>query len=651
MKKYLAIDTETTGLWYRLGCRAFMVTACDTEGTLYCWEFPVDPFTREVDYTSKPSKAEIENMYKVFSEYDEYIFHNALFDLPILDYFGKKFTNLFNSKVIHDTMFMCHAYNSNLSKGLKETAYYYFNFPEDDEKKLQSTVVSCRRIASKLGWAISEPTHPHLRPMKKDKPKSDYWLPQTLQRLHPELIPYDMNTSVCSIYGKKDAERTICLFKYLSEKLQQKEPNLPTTRWEQYLLNQKCILPTKRMQDYGFQVKNKELPNNLRKLKNKKTQLQRKLCNLISKPDFNPKSPIDLKEVLFEKLKLPIIKFTAKGNESTDKETLEELLEQPILRDPPDSIPKKLTATRIEFVETLLSFRKLESVERYLNSYNLHMLNGKLFPSLQPVGTKTVRFSCQNPNTQNISKLPQKGYEHLGVVLSLRGMFGPPPGKIWVCIDYKQLQLCIFAYACKDKKLIYGFENDLDIHDIVAKEVFSTKKPTSDERRSAKGINFGIIFGAGRAKIENMTKRPGSFDKFKSRFPLVDKFIKSQEHYAKELGFCKTMGGYPLVVQKSKAYKACNYIVQGTEGELVKEAFINVDAYCQKKNVPFTPVMLVHDEIIFESKINMTKDEVTTKYKTQLNRICSIMTNASKKYGVVTQVDYKITDNLWSEAD
>ena len=147
-----------------------------------------------------------------------------------------------------------------------------------------------------------------------------------------------------------------------------------------------------------------------------------------------------------------------------------------------------------------------------------------------------------------------------------------------------------------------------------------------------------------------MSKIEGSYDMYKERFPLVDRYLKKCERLAKRQGYIRTLGGYPLRVPKKTAYKACNFVVQGTEGEMVKTAINYCTEYCYNEYVSIVPIMLIHDEIIFQTKTPMTKDEFIESRLHHVDHVGNHMNEAAKLIGVNTEVDAKITDTVWSEA-
>jgi len=631
----IAIDTETTGPFLQHGCKPFMVTACDEKGYAFKWEFTVDPYTRDPIYDEET----VTNLFDTLSKYKTWVFHNALFDIKALELLGStNFENLIQKVVIHDTMLMAHCNDSLDKRGLKGLALLYLDYPEHDEKDLDKAVNKARRIGKRLKWAIADDTLDSLKALKDKKGKCDFWLPKAVARSSPPGT-LDSKTKqyfekVCSTYAVGDVERTIGLFIYFRKILKDKDD------WKHYEKNRLCLLPTYYMQNQGFYLQRQRLPSLLHNLSQTKEDVRNGLQRLCRIKNFNPRSPIELKQALFESLNIESQSFTEKGNLATDKEAIKEILER-----------TDINSKQEQFCRRLLTYRKLNTAQSYLDSYQRHEINSRLYSNLNPAGTSTLRYAAKNPNAQNISKQDNDDDSFdMTVSFNLREAFGPPKGKLWICIDYAQLQLRIFAHACGDSFLIDSFAKGLDIHDIVAKEVFQTEQPTSLQRRAAKAINFGIIFGAGRAKIERMSKIDGSYALFKDRFPLVDKYLKRCERYAKRNGYVRTLGGYPLRVPKKTAYKACNIVVQGTEGEMVKTAINDCTEYCSLPEVPIVPIMLIHDEIIFQTKNVITKARFLKQEIHHITKVADLMNQAANSVGVYTEVDAKITNSSWSNA-
>lgn len=635
----IAIDTETTGLYLHHGCRAFMVIACDYECKLLNWQFGINPFTRNPIINKKIQNS----IFETLDKYDTWIFHNSLFDMTALRFLDSRFTTeYFETKNIHDTMIMAHTHRSNGRLALKPLSLLHVHIPESDESELGKAVDKARRLVRKhkLNWQIAEPEHPHLIPLKKNKSACDYWLPAELAKRHPELLTeteHHTFSTVCLKYGLTDVERTMALAIFYDKILNDRDD------YKYYDNHRRVIVPTYQMQNYGFPIKIKALPKTIAALKREIKILTDKMKTIVGNETFNPASGQQIAKFLYEDNKITPPKWTESGNPSTNKESL-------LLLSESSELSEKVS----EFISLKVTHSKFVKSLSAQQSYARHNVNGRLYGSIKIPGTKTLRYSMEEPNTQNVSKLDDSklniNVHDTALTINLRKVFGPPEGHIWFCIDYTQLQLRIFAKCCEDEFLLQSFRDGKDMHDTVAKEVFKTDSPTSQERRAAKGINFGIIFGAGARKIESMTGVPGSYAKYKERFPLVDQYIKQKSKEASLNGFIRTRGGYPLQVEKKLSYKACNIEVQGTEGELVKNAICDCHDYLKDK--PFKMIMVVHDELIFESRNPMTlKEAKHPKIQKVMIDIQKIMNGAAIKLGVYTTTDIKRTSTTWAECN
>jgi DNA polymerase-1 len=292
-------------------------------------------------------------------------------------------------------------------------------------------------------------------------------------------------------------------------------------------------------------------------------------------------------------------------------------------------------------------YRTYVSGVRYLQGYfNLLDDWGCVHPSFNQVGTSWTRYSSSDPNGQNVSKK---------AVLPLRRVFGPPPGYVWLAVDYAQLELRIFAYASKDQGLIKAFESGMDFHMQTACEMFGVApdKVTSEQRRFAKNVNFGIIFGAGPNKIDHTTGRPGTYALYMQKFPNARDYMRRVISGVEEKGYCETLGGYRLYVPQGKAYAAVNGVVQGTAGEIVKNAMVDihekglVDWEQPSEEYPYggsAIVANIHDELIFQFP-------QAYPYRALGRRIIRCMEEAGTRLGVVTPCDAKLIFTNWAEGE
>lgn len=237
------------------------------------------------------------------------------------------------------------------------------------------------------------------------------------------------------------------------------------------------------------------------------------------------------------------------------------------------------------------SLRRCKRAYAFNTDTSVSPLQALLFASYDEAGTATTRLGCREPNLMNIAKamnpfekdFPDVSY-YLSESPSIRGIFGPPKGYLWYPMDYSQLQLRIFAAASGETSLQQAFLDGWDAHDYMAHRIFNLPdgvKPEDAQRRIAKNVNFGFIFGAGESKIDATAGRPGLYQDVLRLFPNAHKFIERTKEGIRRDGCVYTLGGYPLAIplRSNKwrpdvlapaAHAGVNYIVQGTEGEIVK---------------------------------------------------------------------------------
>lgn len=671
----VAIDTETTGLYLKHGCRGFMVTATTSDRENFLWEWPVDPYNRTVAYNPKDIK-EITDL----ANSGTIVFHHAKFDMRVLKLSGVK---LPQPKFIHDTLLMSHIYDSAEPHGLKDLAAKYLDYPKSDETELKKAVDHARRIGKKYGYAIASADHPSLKPAGIKGPKAgwgvcDYWLPAAIARyedriLKPHTTPEEREhfRKVCATYAVGDTERTLLLYWFYKEVLE------TDGLWQQYIVHKKNIKTAIRMEDWGVPVKIdlvEEKLVTLRELSSRKMQAAIDIAEKHTEGEFNPNSPKQLSELLYDKWKLPVIKTTDTGNPSCDADTLLRLA----FKLDSKTIGKK--SYRRDFLTSLLYGKKIGKTVEALERLERNIINNRVYPSVNLTGTSTVRVSYENPNTQNITKGGatsgiedadlQEFLNKLGADnITLRSVFGPDGtrNRIWYSIDYSQLQLRIFAYVSGEKSLIKAFEEGWDAHDYIASRIFKVDKPSKLQRRIGKNVNFGFIFGASPAKIEATAGRAGLWDEVTGMFPTAHKFMQTTIRQVRKNGCVYTPGGYRLTCLE--AHKGVNYIVQGSEGEIVKRAMTGCYDYLSttpsnKIPDPSYLCLQVHDELVFDMAyrgkippkklvVDYIDEEGKKKQKAKrgafphVNELCRIMEAAGSHYGMITPVDPELILDSW----
>jgi DNA polymerase-1 len=310
---------------------------------------------------------------------------------------------------------------------------------------------------------------------------------------------------------------------------------------------------------------------------------------------FNLASPKQLAEILFTKLEIPVLKKTAKGAPSTKEEVLQELaLDYPL--------PKVLLEHR--------GLAKLKSTYTDKLPVMINSTTRRIHTSYHQAGTATGRLSSSDPNLQNIPIRTAEGRR-------VRQAFIAPEGHRLIAADYSQIELRIMAHLSGDQNLLKAFEQGQDVHKATAAEVFGVNlaQVTTDQRRSAKAINFGLIYGMsafGLAKQLNIGRKQAAeyIELYFQRYPGVQEYMNQVRHSAAEKGYVETHFGRRLylpeinsrngMLRQAAERTAINAPMQGTAADIIKLAMINVDNWLRSNKLKSRMIMQVHDELVLE---------------------------------------------------
>ena len=350
---------------------------------------------------------------------------------------------------------------------------------------------------------------------------------------------------------------------------------------------------------------------------------------------FNVNSPMQLQEILYDKLALPILKKTPKGQPSTAEEVLSELaLDYPL--------PKCILEYR--------QLNKLKSTYTDQLPKQIDAATGRVHSSFHQAVTATGRLSSSNPNLQNIPVRTEEGRK-------IRKAFVARPGYKIIAADYSQIELRIMAHLSHDPGFQHAFQNNLDIHKATASEIFNValEAVTPLQRRSAKAINFGLIYGMsnfGLAKQLGMDRNAAQnyIQRYFERYPGVKRYMDETRALAHQQGYVETFFGrrlyLPLINAENKMQQqaaermAINAPMQGTAADIIKLAMIRVHEWLCTHEPKTTMIMQVHDELVFETPEENVQ-AITEKLK-------PIMENAAT-LSVPLIVDIGVGDN-WDEA-
>jgi DNA polymerase I-like protein with 3'-5' exonuclease and polymerase domains len=689
-RAFLAFDTEATGLDLIHGCKPFYVSTCDSRGEIECWQWPVDPFTRE------PQIPDLEKLdIKLLFTGPKLVGHNAKFDVRALSTIGIGLD--FNN--IEDTMLISHAVNSAEPHGLKALCKKYLWIDNNDETELQKAVNRSRAIGRKLGFRVAEEGDPHFPALKfgdeeKAAWRSDMWLPRAVavHQKYPKGHPW---YSVCSRYAQWDAVRTMRLFlayREFEEHARQNDSELYHSIQQYRTLNYPCVQTTYEMEVEGVPVSRSRIKYMTKLAGDEARDRTARMKKLFPGVNFN--SPKQLGEVLYKRLGLPILKRTETGEPGTDKKTLVRLALAVKLHTDSAKLlsEKELQAAKEvkligpfksivhkadEFLTHLLTKKKVEKLADALYGYSDHICFdsgiARLHGQYRDTGTRLTRMSGENPNNQNVAKDDDgdnvvhinEFIKSLGI--NPRAIFVPPSNELWFAADGNQLQLRIFAAVSGDRNLIAAFENNEKLHNYVARRIFKLKEsdPVSDaQKRVAKGCNFGSIFGATDNKIDETAGIEGISKLYAELFPDAKGFMRDTMERAARDGYVTTPGGYRLVVDAIHA--GVNYIVSGCEGEIMKRAMTACHHYLKSITRPAVQelcgfsggttgrvLMQIHDELLFAFKprVNPAKNrkKAIAECMPHLSMLKFQMEGAGRRLGITTPMEFKIIETSWAD--
>lgn len=432
-------------------------------------------------------------------------------------------------------------------------------------------------------------------------------------------------------YAAEDADVTLRLHKEIWRRLEQHEP------LKNLLLDVEVPLASvlSRMEQLGVLIDSQKLNQQSQDLAKRITELEASVHEAAGEK-FNLGSTKQLQQILFEKLSLPVIKKTPKGAPSTSEEVLQELaLDYPI--------PKMI-----------MEYRGLTKLKNTYTDKLPKMINhrtGRVHTSYHQAVTATGRLSSTDPNLQNIPIRTEEGRR-------VRQAFVPRDGYKIVAADYSQIELRIMAHLSEDQGLLDAFSQGKDIHKATASEVFSVplEEVTVDQRRSAKAINFGLIYGMSAFGLSRQLNIPRNdaqkyMDLYFERYPGVLRYMDETREHAKETGYVETVFGRRLYLPDIKASNgarrkgaeraAINAPMQGTAADIIKLAMLRVDEWIQKEAASDVFMMMqVHDELVFEIKEEVVEERVAS--------IVALMEQAAA-LSVPLQVEAGTGEN-WDEA-
>jgi len=575
-----AIDTETSSLDTMTADLIGISLACkEGEG---CY-IPIKHL-----YEEMPNQIPLMQIQKILGSaitknQKKLVGQNLKFDLPMLNRHGIKV-----KEFLGDTMLMSYVLNSTGTRhGLDRMALYYLNY---EPMKYEEVAGSASK---QINFAQVE-------------------------------IP------AATFYAAEDADITLRLFNHLNGMLEGQPKLINLLQSIEYPMLQSLI----RVETNGAKIDAQMLSRYSDELAIKIEELSKAAFKMAGE-EFNMDSPKQLVEILYNKLDLPVLKKTPKGQPSTNEDTLQRLAEE-------YDLPKIIIEYR--------GLAKLKST--YTDSLiNIqHPVSKRIHTSYQQAVTSTGRLSSTEPNLQNIPIKTPEGRK-------IREAFIAEKGNVLISADYSQIELRIMAHLSRDKNLTHAFNNNIDVHSSTASEIFniSLEEVSPDHRRSAKAINFGLIYGMSAFGLTRQLGIPRQeaqayLDTYFERYTGVKKYMDSTKELAKKNLFVETILGRKLHVaaindsnglrRQAAERAAINAPLQGSAADIIKKAMIDVDQWIGENNSDIKMIMQVHDELIFEVKKGLAQEA--------LEKIISLM-ESSVKLDIPLIVDANTGAN-WNEA-
>ena len=578
--KAFAIDTETSSLDTMTADLIGISLACDEGEGCY---IPINH-----SYEGMPTQLSIDLIQKILGRVisknqKKLVGQNLKFDLPMLNRHGINITDFRG-----DTMLMSYVLNSTGTRhGLDRMAQHYLNY---EPMKYEEVVGSASK---QINFAQVE-------------------------------------ISIATFYAAEDADITLRLFNHLNKMLADQPKLLNLLKDIEYPMLNSLI----RVERNGAKIDAKMLSEYSDVLSIKIEELS-KTAYEVAGEEFNMDSPKQLVEILYNKLDLPVLKKTPKGQPSTNEDTLQRLAEE------------------FELPKTIIEYRGLAKLKStYTDSLTKiqHPITKRIHTSYQQAVTSTGRLSSTEPNLQNIPIKTPEGRK-------IREAFIAEKGNVLISADYSQIELRIMAHLSGDKNLTHAFKNNIDVHSATASEIFNVplENVTPDHRRSAKAINFGLIYGMSAFGLTRQLGIPRNeaqayLDTYFERYTGVKDYMESTKELAKKNLFVETIFGRKLHVatindpnglrRKAAERAAINAPLQGSAADIIKKAMIDVDQWIGVNNPDIKMIMQVHDELIFEVKKEFAVDA--------LNEIVNLM-ECSVKLKIPLIVDANQGTN-WNEA-
>ncbi len=694
----LAVDTETTGADFHHGSRPFFVSTCDHDQNLKYWEWDVDPLTR---MPAIPEE-DINEVWWWINSQEQLCLHNAPFDVKALSSISPLFCELWPWYKTDDTIVQSHILCSSwaiLPRNLTDMVMYYCGMNiEPLEKAIKAATEEARRMVRLKanqeffeGWMLGKKDQEDMPSVKDKTWQVDMWLPRAVAKKmnYPEDHPW---WTVLSDYANGDTAATVILNQVC--KIQLEERGLT----KQYLERMKLPKIIVDMEQHGVTVNSDRLTVKEREFR-AESEKHGKVCVAIADsygyelnlPKGSKNNSLDhfcfgkpiKDEAGFEVgreqyLNLPMVARTKTGNPSLNKTSIDLYLNS-------DEYGLRERSKQYTFIKHLADKRRRDTAIGYMTSYRKFWVSGDtegyhlLYPSLNMVGTDTLRMTSSNPNQQQVSKQESVG---------LREVFGPEPDEEWWTMDAKNIELRLPAYEAGETEMIKLFErpDDAPYYGSYHLLVFDTLHPEKFAKHGikckdvydstwyqwTKNGNFAVQYGAieSSGTADRAYHVPGAQKIIQGRFKNIAKLNQRQIEFARKHGYVETMPdrtvdpsrGYPLICTRTEDGNILptvplNYHTQGTAMWWMCKAMIRCHAQLEEWNRKegrrgrdrYRIIMQVHDELAFRfPKRANPKSNPKGSNLWRARILQKLMAEGGNDIGVPTPVSCKYHDTSWA---
>lgn len=695
--RVLAFDTETTGLWpyptlrrQQLGIapdRPFLFQVANMDGDAVSFRAKVNPKTREVTYGG--CKKELRWLKGVIADpHMRIVCHNAGFE-------RRQTTQedlAFNWRCkIDDTKHMARVCNPTTEPvySLKPLAWKYLGIPDDDLKALHKKLASARRQAKARGWCIATKETHGQKPMY-----ADYWLPEVEQEVKE--------------YGECDPIRTIGLWMMYRDILARNKAEGGKLH-EIYSWERRVLKTALRMEREGMTyLADAGVP--MRKEYTEYMRTHKRAMIKLGYPNINPQSPKQMKDIFITALKRKPTATTKTGQLKIDAGLLSE--KEAFKLYPKIDAEQLMAWARgsaagadvdgdgpdgCKLSRALLEWKAGKKVLEYIEAYDFFSCarddgSVTLHPAWDPAGARTGRWSCHDPNTMQIASA-ETSRRHSLIRARQRELFGPRPNYLWYMPDYSQIEVWCFAFVAKEKAMMKALLRGNDFHLATADAAWGSRpnfctcgrwKEVQQEmarnpkfllvwdiekayhkkgcfikwwRQRAKMLLFSRLYGGGLGKVAflircTVEEAREFIEEFNEKLPGVQGYMDSLSEEIRETGRLVNLFGREYELDKSKAYKGVNYMVQGSCAEIMKRAVVRTDEHL-RTNYPADEqpdgsyvIGTVHDELIAE----IAEEHHSGQLMQEIVKIMQMDSHYIPNLKVPLPVGMKFTRTNWSAA-